>query len=214
MFDGMNAFVDRKALNQFTGLDDSEVQEIAVISTDNEKGIAVGEKLAKYLPENNILTWRKTSPEIAMYNDVMWFIGYIYVGIFLFALAFGIINTMMMSVLERFKELGMLMAIGMNKYKVFTMIMLESVFLSLTGGVIGLLLSGVVTNMLSKTGINLNFWAEGLESIGFSSVVYPKVTVDNYLVVTLLVIVTGVFASIWPARRALKLNPADALRNE
>ena len=214
MFDGMNAFVDRKALNQYTGLSDSEVQEIAIIGDDNEKVIALGDNLAKYLPQNNVLTWRKFSPEIAMYTDFMWFIGYIYVGIFLFALAFGIINTMMMSVLERFKELGMLMAIGMNKVKVFTMIMIESVFLSLTGGTIGLLISGVVTHILSKSGLNLNMWAEGLESIGFSSVIYPVVTLDNYVIVTLLVIITGMFASIWPARRALKLNPADALRNE
>lgn len=214
MYDGMNAFVDRKALNQYTGLSDSEVQEIAIISNDNETGIAVGEKLAKYLPENNVLTWRKLSPEIAMYTDFMWFIGYIYVGIFLFALAFGIINTMMMSVLERFKELGMLMAIGMIKTKVFALIMLESVFLSLTGGAIGLLVSGVITSMLSKSGINLSFWAEGLEAIGFSAKIYPVVTFDNYVVVTLLVIITGMVASIWPARRALKLNPADALRNE
>jgi len=214
MYDGINAFVDRKALNQFTGLSDSEVQEIAIISTDNETGIITGEKLAKYLPENNVFTWRKLSPEIAMYTDFMWFIGYIYVGIFLFALAFGIINTMLMSVLERFKELGMLMAIGMNKLKVFTMIMLESIFLSLTGGAIGLLISAVITNMLSKSGINLSFWAEGLESIGFSSTIYPYVTFDNYIIVTLLVIITGMVASIWPARRALKLNPADALRNE
>jgi len=214
MFDGMNAFVDRKALNLYTGLTDNEIQEIAIIGNDNEKAIIIGERLAKYLPENNVLTWRKVAPEIAMYTDFMWFIGYIYVGIFLFALAFGIINTMMMSVLERFKELGMLMAIGMNKVKVFAMIMLESVFLSLTGGAIGLLISGVVTNMLSKTGLNLNMWAEGLESIGFSSIIYPEVTIDNYLIVTLLVIITGTVASIWPARRALKLNPADALRNE
>lgn len=214
MYDGMNAFVDRKALNQYTGLNDSEVQEIAIISSDNETGVSMGNKLAEYLPENSVFTWRKLSPEIAMYTDFMWFIGYIYVGIFLFALAFGIINTMLMSVLERFKELGMLMAIGMNRFKVFTMIMLESVFLSLTGGVVGLLISGVITNMLSKSGINFSMWAEGLESIGFSSIIYPEVTFDNYVIVTLLVIVTGMVASIWPARRALKLNPAEALRTE
>lgn len=214
MFDGVNAFVDRRELNQYTGLADNEVQEIAIISRDNEAGLTMGDALAKYLPENNVLNWRRLSPEIAMYTDFMWFIGYIYVGIFLFALAFGIINTMLMSVLERFKELGMLMAIGMNKLKVFTMIMLESVFLSFTGGAIGLLISGITTKTLSKTGINFNIWAEGLESIGFSAIIYPKVTFENYIVVSILVIITGTIASIWPARRALKLNPAEALRTE
>jgi putative ABC transport system permease protein len=214
MYDGMNAFVDIKDLNQYTGLNVREVQEIAIVSNDNETGVVIGERLAKYIPENSALSWRKLSPEIAMYTDFMWFIGYIYVGIFLFALAFGIINTMLMSVLERFKELGMLMAIGMNRVKVFAMIMLESVFLSLTGGVIGLLISGVITHILSKSGINFSMWTEGLEAIGFSSRIYPEVNFDNYIVVTLLVIITGMVASIWPARRALSLNPAEALRSE
>jgi len=214
MFDGINAFVDREELNQYTGLSDSEVQEIAIISKDNETGIVISDRLAKYLPENNVLSWRKLSPEIAMYTDFMWFLGYIYVGIFLFALAFGIINTMLMSVLERFKELGMLMAIGMNKVKVFMMIMLESIFLSLTGGALGLIISGVVTHILGKTGIDFSIWAEGLEAMGYSSIIYPEISFDNYVVVTLLVILTGMIASIWPARRTLKLNPAEALRTE
>jgi len=214
MFDGINAFVDREALNQYTGLSNNEVQEIAIISKDNETGITISDRLAKYLPENNVLSWRKLSPEIAMYTDFMWFLSYIYVGIFLFALAFGIINTMLMSVLERFKELGMLMAIGMNKGKIFTMIMLESIFLSLTGGALGLIISGVVTHILGKTGIDFSIWAEGLEAMGYSSIIYPEISFDNYVVVTLLVFLTGMIASIWPARRALKLNPAEALRTE
>jgi len=214
MFDGITAFVDRDALNQYAGLAANEVQEIALVSTDNDMGVEVGEKLAKYLPENSVLSWRRISPEVAMYTDFSSVIGYIYVVIILLALAFGIINTMLMSVLERFKELGMLMAIGMNRVKVFGMIMLESVLLSLTGGVIGMLVSGVIVNILGKLGINFGMWAEGLEAIGYSAIIYPVVTFENYLVITGLVIFTGMIASIWPARRALKLNPAEALRTE
>lgn len=214
MFDGMTAFVDRNALNQFTGLNDKDVQEIAIISTDNESGAMVGDKLAAYLPGSNVMSWKKLSPEIAMYSEFSAWIGYTYVGIILFALVFGIINTMLMSVLERFKELGMLMAIGMNRVKVFAMIMFESVALSLTGGLTGLLISGFVVHSLSKTGINFGMWAEGFEAIGYSATVYPTLTWENYLTVTLLVVIAGIIASLWPARRALKLNPAEALRTE
>lgn len=214
MFDGMTAYVNRNDLNYHTELDSTEVHEIAIISSDDETGIVVGEKLAGYLPENNVMSWQKLSPEAAMYGDFSSIIGYMYIIIILFALAFGIINTMLMSVLERFKELGMLMAIGMNRIKVFAMIMLESVFLSLTGGLAGLLVSGVIVHILSKTGIDLSMWAEGLEAIGYASVIYPFLTIDNYITITLLVIFTGMVASIWPARRALKLNPAEALRTE
>ncbi len=214
MYDALNAFVDRNALNQFAGLDPKEVHEIAIIGASNESGIQLADKLTGYLPENSVMSWRKVSPEIAYYADFTAVMSYMYVGIILFALAFGIINTMLMSVLERFKELGMLMAIGMSKARVFMMIMLESVLLSLTGGLTGLAISGLIINLLGKTGIDFGMWAEGFEAVGYSSVVYPYLTVENYIIITLLVIITGLIASIWPARRALKLNPADALRTE
>jgi len=213
-FDGMYAFVDRESLNQFTGLKNNEVHEIAVIATDNEKAIPLTEKLEKYLPGQDVMSWRRLSPEIAMYTDFSNVIGYIYIVIILFALAFGIINTMLMSVLERLKELGMLMAIGMNKKRVFTLIMTESVFLTLTGAIIGMIFCGVILAILGKTGINFGMWAEGFEAIGYAAIVYPIVTWQNYIVITLLVIITGIVSSIWPARKALKLNPVDALRTE
>ncbi len=214
MFDGLNAFVDRKSLNEYTGLDSNEVHEIAILSVDNETGADIGNNLAGYIPENNVMSWRKLSPEIAMYTEYANFIGYIYIIVILLALAFGIINTMLMSVLERVKEIGMLMAIGMNKKRVFTMIMLESVFLTLTGAIAGLIFSGIVVQITNRTGINLSMWAEGLESIGYSSVIYPVVTIDNYIGILLLVILTGIISSIWPAVKALKLEPVEALRTE
>ena len=213
-FDAMNAYVDRNVLNKYTGLSGTEVHEIAIITRDNETAIPLTEKLSEYLPEQDILSWRKSAPEIAMYNDFSGLMSYIYVGIILFALAFGIINTMMMSVLERVKELGMLMAIGMNKKRVFNLIMTESVFLSLTGAVIGMLFSGIIVSIFSRTGINFEMWSEGFEALGYASVVYPFVTWQNYVGVTIMVILTGMIASVWPARKALRLNPVEALRTE
>jgi putative ABC transport system permease protein len=214
MFDGMNAYVDRSVLNRYTGLSETEVHEIAIITADNETGVLVADKLSKYLPEQDIMSWRKSSPEIAMYTDFSNVMAYIYVAIILFALAFGIINTMMMSVLERIKELGMLMAIGMNKRRVFGMIMTESVFLTLTGAVVGMVFSGIIVAILSRTGINFEMWSEGFEAMGLASVVYPFVTWHNYIGITILVILTGIISSIWPARKALRLKPVEALRTE
>lgn len=214
MFDGMNAFVDREALNNFTGFASDQVHELAVLTTDNETALVISDKLTKYIKDSNVMSWRKLSPEVAMYADFVNVIGYIYVIIILLALAFGIINTMLMSVLERVKELGMLMAIGMNKKRVFSMIMLESVFLTLTGAVLGLIVSGTLLYIFSITGINFGMWAEGFEAIGYSAIVYPEMTVANYVIILSLVILTGIISSVWPARKALKLNPVEALRTE
>ncbi len=214
MFDGMTAFVVKDRLNEYTGLKADEVQEIAIISTDNDTGDKLSEKLAGYFPDDNVMGWRKLSPEIAMYTDFTSVMGLIFVGIILFALAFGIINTMLMSVLERIKELGMLMAIGMNKKKVFLMIMTESVFLTLTGAIIGLAFSGIVVHITNITGINFSMWAEGFEAIGYAAIVYPTVSVADYVLIILLVFFTGIISAIWPARKALRLNPVEALRTD
>ena len=214
MFDEMNAFVVRDKLNEYTKLSRNQVHEIAIISTDNSSGAKLGDKLEKLFPENSVMSWKKLSPEIAMYTQFVGLMGMIFVGIILFALAFGIINTMLMSVLERVKELGMLMAIGMNKKRVFSMIMYESIMLTLTGAVVGLVFSGILIKITGITGINLSMYSEGFKAIGYASVVYPRVSVADYISIIILVIITGIVSAIWPARKALKLNPAEALRTE
>jgi len=140
--------------------------------------------------------------------------GYWLMIIILFALVFGIINTMLMVIMERKKELGMLMSVGMNKPRVFWMIMLETTMLSLVGAAVGLAISVGLMELFGFTGINFASWAEGLEAMGYSSFVYPYVTTNFYIIVTILVVFTAIIASIWPTRKALKLNPAEAVRAE
>jgi ABC-type antimicrobial peptide transport system permease subunit len=74
--------------------------------------------------------------------------------------------------------------------------------------------SGIIVEILSKTGINFEMWSEGFKAIGYAAIVYPHVTWHNYIGITILVIITGIVSAIWPARKALKLNPVEALRTE
>ena len=214
MFDQMNAFVLHDALLKETGFDKGFIHEIAILATNDETGVQAAKKLKALFPDQSVLSWREIAPDLGYMRDMMKVWDLFYVGIILFALAFGIINTMLMAVLERSKELGMLMAIGMSKMRVFRMIMFESVLLTFTGAAIGMGLSVVLIGLLAKTGINLSMWSEGLEAIGYAAIVYPVISVSNYFHITILVILTGIIASIWPTRKALRLNPAEALRTE
>jgi ABC-type antimicrobial peptide transport system permease subunit len=128
------------------------------------------------------------------------------------ALSFGIINTMLMAVMERTRELGMLMAIGMKRIKIFQMITYETLMLMGSGTIVGLVLAYFLIEILSTTGINLASFARGLNQMGFSAIVYPVVTLREYLQTIALVLVAGILSSLIPARRALKLSPIEALR--
>jgi len=158
--------------------------------------------------------WQQAAPDMAMVSDMIYQMDIVMITIVLIVLAFGIVNTMLMVVLERFKELGILMAVGMNKLKVFSMIVFETLFLSLAGGAGGMLLGFITLELAYRTGINLSLFSEGLSGWGFQEIVHPELEFRVYGIITVAVILTAVLASFYPALRALSLNPSEAIRKE
>jgi len=213
-FDQAAVFVNSIELEDLYGGSTVLVHEIAVLLNDIENVDSVKEKLTGISTGNTISTWKELAPDAAMMNDYMIMYYFLFIGIVLFALAFGIINTMMMTILERTKELGMLMAIGMNRRRVFSMIMLETIFLTMVGAVAGMLSGWLIVEALGKSGIHFSSWGEGFEAIGFAARVYPVITPSFFLIIIVMVVFTAVVSSVWPARKALKLIPVEALRTE
>jgi len=213
-YDERKAFVRASDLKNLIKIDENAGHELAILLNENNMEQKIADQLKAEFPNLEVMSWLEIMPDMKMMNESMNLMMYIFVVIILLALGFGIVNTMLMVILERIKEIGMLMAIGMNKVRVFSMIVLETIYLSLTGGVIGIALAVVLTAITGKTGLDLSLWAEGLNSLGFDAVIYPEIGFDAVIVVTFLVILTGVIAAIYPARKAIKLKPADALRIE
>lgn len=216
MYDEMKVFVRKPDLANLIGLPENTNHEIAMLLKNNDEDAekAFADKLRSDYKDTEILTYKQVMPDLALITESMDFMMYIFVAIILIGLAFAIINTMLMAVLERIKELGMLMAIGMNKTRVFFMIVLETVFLTLIGGVVGVIVAYVISKLTHKTGIDISMWAEGLNAYGYDSIIYPVLSLDVALNVTMLVIIVGILASLYPAYKALKLHPADALRSD
>lgn len=172
--------------------------------------------LQKAFDRPNVLIqdWRQANPDLELIYDMIYQMDFIVTVIVLIALAFGIVNTMLMSILERYKELGILMAIGMNRLKIFLMIVLETSFLSVIGGVIGMIAGFITITILNYRGINLSLFSEGLSGWGFSEIVYPTLELRVYVLITFLVILTAIATSIYPAIKALLLKPNEAIRKQ
>jgi ABC-type lipoprotein release transport system permease subunit len=206
----MYAYVRQSDLTRLAGLD-GQIHEIAVITDPQvEESVIVNEYNQTYkgdLAE----TWRETAPELAMMSEMYGSMLYVLMGIIMTALVFGIVNTMLMAVLERFRELGMLMAVGMNKARVYFMILIETVFLGIVGAPIGLFVGWITIYYYQVNGVDLSNYSEGLEAFGYSAILHPYLDASTYIIVTIGVIITAVIGALYPAWKAVKLNPVEAL---
>ncbi len=214
LFEAVSLFVPQDELRRMTGLEEGQYHRFIARLEEDDLTNKVTPVVREELPELEVMSWKEIQTDLAMVTDYINQIYAIFMVIILAALAFGIVNTMLMSVLERTRELGMLSAIGMNRRRVFMMIMLESVFLSIVGGFAGMAVSAVVIAITSRTGINLIKYAEGMEAFGYSANLYPTIGADFFIMLTVMIVITGILSAIYPARKALQLNPVEALRGE
>jgi putative ABC transport system permease protein len=188
------------------------VHEIAVRLTSAQQLETVKTELVKRYPGLSVQSWTDIAPELAFLAYTMQGFTYLFVAIILCALLFGITNTMLMSVVDRIREFGVLLALGMKKGKIFLMIILETIFLSLTGGVGGIFIAGITIWYFSSAGIDLSMVAASMESFGASTMLYPYLPYMMYIILTIMIILSANFAAVFPAVKAIRLRPAEAIR--
>lgn len=210
VFDASTVFTKLDDLAELLGTGHG-LHEIAVILKASEMADSVAGKFKKQHPLLLVQTWKELSPEIALVTDIFDQIMYIIIGIILLALMFGIINTMLMAVLERQREFGMLTAIGMNKKRVFVMVLLESVMLTCAGIPAGILLTIISVKYLASHGIDLSSFSKALSQFGFSNIVYPELQTKMFLPIILMTTFTAILSAIYPAIKALQFKPAVAI---
>jgi ABC-type lipoprotein release transport system permease subunit len=207
---GRYAFVRQQDLWDILGIG-NEVHEIAVVTEPLVEEETIVEQYNSSLNSDLAETWKEIAPELALLQEMYGSMLYVLLVIIMLALVFGIVNTMLMAVLERFKELGMLMAVGMTKLRVFTMVLLETLYLGIIGAPLGLLAGWLTISYYTNVGVDLTKYSEGLEAFGYSSILYPYVEGSAYITVTIGVIITAFIGAIYPAWKAVKLNPVEAL---
>ena len=201
--------------DDLSGLISSEqiYHEIAVMLNDADVSSEVADELNQQFSHIKAETWTELSPELRYMTGSGSTYSFYVMVVIMFALAFGILNTMLMSIFERMRELGMLMAIGMGRAKVFIMIMTESVMLTLTGAVVGMFLASGTVKLFSERGFDLtSVGGETMKEWGYDALVYPKIGGEEYIMIAILVIGTALLAAIYPALKALRLNPGEVVR--
>ena len=210
-YDEANVFVKNiSILNNLPSF--SGYHEIPILLTDINLRNEVKSDLIPYSSDNIIEAWDDISKDLAYANEMLAAVLYIFMMIILSGLSFGIVNTMLMAILERKKEIGMLMSIGMSRYKIFLMICFETIFLSIVALPFGLIFSYLIVEYYSVVGIDLSIVEAGLENFGVGTRMYFKVPDEQYFIVSIMVFIIAVISSIFPSMRALKINPVEATK--
>jgi len=126
------------------------------------------------------------------------------------ALSFGLVNTLVMAVFERTREIGLMLSLGLRPSSIMIQILIESIFLLLLGLLVGTFLAWISVKPL-ESGIDVSVVAEGMAMMGVGTTLYPSLTIKDILTANAIVVTLGLLASLLPAWRASKLRPIEAM---
>jgi ABC-type lipoprotein release transport system permease subunit len=210
--DERNVYIQQEEMNALMGMPGA-VYEIAIkLHRDQDMDATVLAMRNSY-PRLKVESWKDLSPETDFMAKTMDDYSYIIMTIIMIALAFGIINTMLMAIMERTREIGMMAALGTSRLRMFMMVVLETVYLTLLGAPIGISMGWLLSTYYGKKGLDLSGMGEEMmRSFGFSTLVYPSFPSEKIISIILIVAATALLASIFPAIKALRMKPIDALR--
>jgi ABC-type lipoprotein release transport system permease subunit len=159
-----------------------------------------------------VLDWVALNPGLkqAIQADMSsaWFMY----GVLIVLVAFSVLNTQLMSVLERTREFGVISALGVRPRRLAALVMLETTLMALLGLLIGLALGWLVTVYFHQAGFTYPGMEQAAERFNLPSRIYPSVTFSSILLGPTVVFVFCLLASIYPALRLLRLRPVDAMR--
>jgi ABC-type lipoprotein release transport system permease subunit len=210
-FDQSHVFMRHEDLWSLIGRD--HIYHEIVMRTDKAEDLdSAYTVVAAAYPDLDVQTWKMLAPELALYTEMMGQYTIFFIAVILLALLFGITNTMFMAVLERIREIGVLLAIGMKRSRIFFMIVLETVFLTTIGGIIGSILAAVSISITEHTGIDLSIVGEGLNDAGMGTMLYPYLPSSSYIELFIMLVIAAVLAAIFPAWKAINTEPATAIR--
>jgi ABC-type lipoprotein release transport system permease subunit len=206
----LNVYVGRQTLQTMLKIGD-RVSEVAVTANSYKTVDSWWPAIAAAAgPEVDTQPWMILDGYLGTMLSIQGTINLVIMIIIFVALSFGLVNTLVMAVFERVREIGLMMALGMRPQWIMYQVLLESLMLLSLGLVIGNVLA-VATILPLESGIDISIVGDGLEMYGMGTTLYPALAIEDMLMSTAVVLLLGLLASLIPAWRASRYNPIQAL---
>ncbi|MCX8123245.1 MAG: ABC transporter permease [Spirochaetes bacterium] len=210
-FDKYVVYIGIRTAQIITGLGNA-VSEITVRCTDKEYAQSVA--YALHAPRNDsleVLTWKQMAPNIVRAIKLFDTMMYVFLAIIFISIIFTIANTMIMAIMERYREIGIMKSIGTSPLWVASFVIFEACCIGAIGICAGLLITLLLVGLTGTTGLNFAFYSQSMRVWGTGTVIYPFITMTNVVVATIIVFGNTILASVYPAYKAANIKPIDAL---
>lgn len=191
------------------------VSEITLFLDSSENTDAVMASLGKRLnmKEIELISWKEILTVLLSMRELVEIFKYIPLIILIVVTSLGILNTILMSVTERTREMGIMTALGTRPSLIVFLILLETSIMSLIGALSGASGGLALLYVFGKKGIDLSHWAEGLRTIPFHpTTIYPIMEGSSFYVAIVVVTISAVISAVYPAVKAARLRPVEAIR--
>ncbi len=204
------AFVGKGTLKTMLGIGD-RVSEIAVMG-DNYRDVEPEYRMLIAAVDDGVEVrrWYELDSYLGTMLSVTDGFLVVWVIVIFLALSFGLVNTLVMAVFERVREIGLMLALGMRPVDILGQIIIESMLLLCVGLIAGNLLAWGTILPLAD-GIDISAVGQGMEMFGAGSVLTPKMTLQDVVLANVVVLVLGFLASLSPAWRASRYDPVEAI---
>tara|TARA_R110002049_G_scaffold94988_2_gene233421 strand:- start:3294 stop:4526 length:1233 start_codon:yes stop_codon:yes gene_type:complete len=209
-FEETYVFAGKETLQKLLKIGD-HVTEVVVSGGDYRNVEPVFEKVSALVDEDlQVSRWTDLDSYLGTMLKVMDGFVLVWVIVIFLALSFGLVNTLVMAVFERVREIGLMLALGMRPSSILGQIVIESMLLLFLGMFVGNVLAWLTIIPL-QGGIDISIVAEGMEMMGASSVLVPQLRLQDVILANCVVLVLGFLASLSPAWRASRYEPIEAI---
>ena len=181
---------------------------IEAIKTNLEKGLS-SLNLTKPLM---VLDWDELMPGLRQSIEMDLVSGLIFYLLLVLVVAFSILNTFLMTIFERTREFGVLMAIGTTPARLTKVLLIESMTMTFIGIVTGIIVGSLITLYFQAHGIDFSGASELLSQFGITGRMYPKLSWLSAVSGPLAVLMITFGAALYPALKVRRLQPVEAMR--
>lgn len=187
---------------------------VALRLRDREQQATTQARLAQRLgPGYEVLGWQKLLPMVAISTRFHVVMAWVVLTVFFGIVAAAVANPILMAVIERTREFGVMLALGISRARLLGLVLLEAVLLGGLGLLAGNLLGLGLTGYFAYQGIDMSAFGAALRTMpGLENVIYPVIRWERSAMISLLVFATACLTALYPAAKAALLEPVAAIR--